>query len=71
MNFSPHSGQNFEVAGMDFPHLGQFFVAVVCFSSFAPHSRQNFDVAGIRALQLGQIITATDGTASSPVGCIT
>ena len=43
---APHSGQNFELAGIECPHLGQFIVACEGGVSEVPHSGQNFDVAG-------------------------
>ncbi len=59
----PHSGQNFEPAGIDLPQLGQLMAPAVGGVKGLPHSGQNFDVAGTRELQLGQITNAAAGAA--------
>ena len=58
---APHSGQNLELAGIEWPHLGQFIVAAEGGVREVPHSGQNFDVAGTCALHLGQITSAAVG----------
>ena len=58
---APHSGQNFELAGIEWPHFGQFIVAADGGVSVVPHSGQNLDVAGTCAPHLGQITRAAVG----------
>ena len=58
---APHSGQNFELAGIECPHFGQFMVACDGGVRLVPHSGQNFDVAGTCAPHLGHITSAAVG----------
>ena len=58
---APHSGQNFELAGIECPHLGQLIVACDGGVSEDPHSGQNFEVAGTCAPHLGHITRAAVG----------
>ena len=58
---APHSGQNFELAGIECPHLGQFIVACDGGVRLVPHSGQNFEVAGTCAPHFGQITRAAVG----------
>ena len=61
---APHSGQNLEPAGIEWPHLGQLMVAAEGGVSEVPHSGQNLDVAGTWAPHLGQITSAAVGAAA-------
>ena len=58
---APHSGQNFELAGISWPHLGHLIVAWDGGVRLVPHSGQNLDVAGTWAPHLGQITRAAVG----------
>ncbi len=58
---APHSGQNFELAGMSCPHFGHFMVADDGGVREVPHSGQNFDVAGTWAPHFGHITNAAVG----------
>jgi hypothetical protein len=68
--FSPQSGQNFEVAGIVFPHFGQVVVPEDGGVSCDPHSGQNFEVAGTFAAHFGQITKAAAGACAGPEGVI-
>ncbi len=49
----PHSGQNFEPAGIDLPQLGQVIAPAAGGVSVFPHSGQNFEVAGTLGAAVG------------------
>lgn len=64
----PHSGQNFECAGMDLPHLGHLMASVDGGVKEFPHSGQNLLVAGTLELHLGHMTSAAALAACVPVG---
>ena len=65
-SFLPHSGQNFEAAGIDLPQLGQFIVPLAGGVNVVPHSGQNLDVAGTLELHFGQITRGAAGACAGP-----
>ena len=59
----PHSGQNFEFAGIDLPHFGQVIALSDGGVRVVPQLGQNLLVAGTFSPHLGQMTNAATGAA--------
>ena len=67
----PHSGQNFELAGIDLPQLGQVIAPCDGGVRVVPQLGQNLLVAGTFSPHLGQMTSAAMGAACAvPWGVI-
>ena len=58
---APQFGQNLELAGISWPHLGHLIVAAAGGVREVPHSGQNLDVAGTCEPHFGHITNAAVG----------